>query len=406
MISRLAPLVLLLSWLAVVSAEVTPGEILIAEMNCAACHTASPELAARLASRQSPILGPGGAALNPEWIRTFLTDPQKEKPGTLMPDCLHGLAPEAKTEAADALTHYLVSLQPAPAPAPEADTALGDRLYHSVGCVMCHAPLHLPAGTKESPEKLAETALSSVPLGDALAAKYPLASLAAFLLEPLKTRPSGRMPSLQLTPAEAAAVAAYIAQGAKATAPFTLDPAKATRGRDLFAELNCGACHAGVTPGRPAKPLTALVARQPRGCLSARPAPSVPVFDLTARQKQVILSLLQQQDPLELPLEPEQQIRRTLTTLNCYACHVRERRGGIAPFRREYCATSDGRTDAPDELRIPPTLTKVGTRLDRAALLRSLTEPTPNRRMSTRMPLYGPANISHLPELIEQSDHR
>src|SRR5262245_56257407 len=39
-------------------AEVTPGEILFSEMNCAACHGGPKELETRLASRPSPRLGP------------------------------------------------------------------------------------------------------------------------------------------------------------------------------------------------------------------------------------------------------------------------------------------------------------------------------------------------------------
>ena len=37
-----------------------------------------------------------------------------------------------------------------------------------------------------------------------------LIALAAFLLDPLKTRPSGHMPNMKLTPDEAKAIAAYL----------------------------------------------------------------------------------------------------------------------------------------------------------------------------------------------------
>jgi cytochrome c2 len=71
--------------------EITPGEILISEMNCVACHAAPSELKARLASRTSPKLGKDGVRVTPQWLREFLADPLKTKPGTLMPDMLHSL---------------------------------------------------------------------------------------------------------------------------------------------------------------------------------------------------------------------------------------------------------------------------------------------------------------------------
>lgn len=67
----------------------------------------------------------------------------------------------------------------------------GRALYQSVGCVACHSP---------------EKALpGSLPLGP-LAEKYSLASLTAFLKDPLAARPGGRMPDSHLEHAEAEGV--------------------------------------------------------------------------------------------------------------------------------------------------------------------------------------------------------
>src|SRR5215204_571278 len=88
-------------------AEVTPGEILISEMNCVACHDAPADLKARLGARPSPRLGKDGVRLTPQWLREFLADPQKTKPGTLMPDMLQAMPPEQKSEVVEALAHYL-----------------------------------------------------------------------------------------------------------------------------------------------------------------------------------------------------------------------------------------------------------------------------------------------------------
>ncbi|HET6407557.1 MAG TPA: di-heme oxidoredictase family protein, partial [Chthoniobacteraceae bacterium] len=131
-------------------AEITPGEILISEMNCVACHDAPDAIKSRLASRQAPKLGADGVRPTAHWIREFLSDPQKTNPGTLMPDMLHALAPDQKAEAVEALTHYLVSAQGTAAKADRgasgAMIAEGERLYHDLGCVQCHAPTKLPTG--------------------------------------------------------------------------------------------------------------------------------------------------------------------------------------------------------------------------------------------------------------------
>src|SRR5438270_565229 len=93
-------------------AAIDPGEILIGEMNCVACHEAEEPIKSRLASRPSPRLDPAhGLRVAPAWLRAFLENPQATQPGTLMPDLLIGLDPPARAEAAEALTHYLIGLR-------------------------------------------------------------------------------------------------------------------------------------------------------------------------------------------------------------------------------------------------------------------------------------------------------
>src|SRR5688500_18092337 len=91
------------------TAEITPGEILAAEMNCTACHSASPDVVSRLAPRTAPKLGQ--LRLSPHWLRDFLMDPQKTKPDTLMPDMLHKVPAEEKPGVVEALVHFLVGNQ-------------------------------------------------------------------------------------------------------------------------------------------------------------------------------------------------------------------------------------------------------------------------------------------------------
>src|SRR5882762_3743395 len=190
------------------------GELLLGELNCLACHGADPTIKARLASKQAPVLGQGG--LTPQFLRKLLSDPQGAKPGTTMPDLLHDLPAPERTAAVDALVHFLVSTSTATNSAPmasdEAKIQQGRLLYHQVGCIACHAPQE-PVSALQSKGSPGETSKKdselldpeSIPLGD-LARKTTVDALARLLKDPLKIRPSGRMPSLNLTDAEANAI--------------------------------------------------------------------------------------------------------------------------------------------------------------------------------------------------------
>ncbi len=188
-----------------------PGEVLMGELQCIACHGADRTIADRLGNHSAPLLGAGGLRLEPQWIRAWLANPSASKPGTAMPHVLHGLPEATRGQAIDELTHFLVSAQPAGEPtfttADRARLDLGRELYHSLGCVACHTPVDRPA---DMPDDIFQRALKDgVPLGN-LAAKYPGGELTAFLKDPVKHRPSGRMPSLGLSDAEARAIATYL----------------------------------------------------------------------------------------------------------------------------------------------------------------------------------------------------
>ncbi len=122
-----------------------------------------------------------------------------------MPDLLHGNA-----EQSEALTHFLMSggnqefrrVMP-----DKAAVARGDSLYHSVGCVACHSPqngANSPADSVAFPE---------------LEKKWSFLGLKKFLIDPLATRPSGRMPSMHLTDREAGDLAHYLLRKTNLSSP-------------------------------------------------------------------------------------------------------------------------------------------------------------------------------------------
>ncbi|HRI12553.1 MAG TPA: c-type cytochrome [Verrucomicrobiota bacterium] len=189
---------------------VDEGEILLGELNCLACHSAPEAISRRINSRGAPKLGTDGLRLTPHWLRDWLSDPGKIKPGTLMPHAFHGLTPAQRSETAEELTQFLVSIQPAgPAAGVSADASRvekGGRLFNTVGCVACHAPTERG---DVSPKVFAAAQTNAVPMGD-LARKYPAAELVRFLREPVVFRPGGRMPALGLSETEATDLATFL----------------------------------------------------------------------------------------------------------------------------------------------------------------------------------------------------
>ncbi len=164
------------------------GRLLLGELGCVACHRA----AEPIAPKKGPVLAVVGDRLSPAWVREFVSDPHTTKPGTTMPRI------ETTPDELEALTHFLMSLRGPAAPDVRGGAPVpAAELFGKVGCAACHGPLGKPPFEGD------------VPLPD-LKAKYAsAASLARFLLDPLAVRPSGRMPKLNLTPAEAAALGAH-----------------------------------------------------------------------------------------------------------------------------------------------------------------------------------------------------
>ena len=152
--------------------------MLVSELGCTACH---PSEQNAFAAKPGPDLSAVGARVNGAHLRRFLASPSGVKPGTTMPDVLGHLPEAQRQDAANALAHYLATLGKLVASElPKADAVeRGAKLFHSVGCVACHAP--------EKPLP------GSVPVGP-LVEKYTVASLAEFLERPVDVRPGARMP--------------------------------------------------------------------------------------------------------------------------------------------------------------------------------------------------------------------
>lgn len=367
------------------------GGVLVNELRCASCHEGMDDSNMKAA----PDLRQVGARLNPAYLQRFIADPAALHPGTTMPGMLSAETAASRRAISEAITHYLLSLQEPVSPAektPEGNAQAGHELFHSVGCIACHSPRD-EAGKETS--TAGDVSLAHV------SAKYRPYALADFLLDPLKTRPSGRMPDMNLSKDEAASLASYLMDGAPSPESKRPTAPQVAAGRAAFKQFNCASCHQlddpGLNPVSQGPPLAEL--DPARGCLSDSPK-TAPDFHLSPSQVKSIRAALA--GPAEAPSAADQ-IKVKLTQLNCISCHVRDDYGGVAADRDAFFHSSEEAMG--NEARIPPPLTLTGAKLRPEWLNRVLYDRERVRPyMHTRMPHYGEQALKGLPAWLAGTD--
>ena len=195
---------------------------------------------------------------------------------------------------------------------------------------------------------------------------------------------------------------------------FVADPVKADEGRKLFQKLNCVACHAlGKQPETAVAAPRLAAINVDRGCLGNQPDPlggATPRFALSARQTAALRAAVRavsagggtpaNSAPANAAADA---IDRTLTTFNCYSCHQRGGKGGVAETRNASFLTNQ--PEMGDEGRIPPHLTGAGAKLTAEWLGNVFNNGAKDRPyMYTRMPKFGTANVGHLVAALAAAD--
>ena len=362
------------------------GKVLLSELACTACHVSGEPT---LAAKPGPDLSSVGSRVSGYHIRKFIAGPSSVKSGTTMPDVLGYLPPEERKKTAEALAHYLASLDSASVtftPPKQGAIARGKKLYHSIGCVACHSP---------------ESSLPDSVLLGPLEEQYSVASLTKFLVDPLAVRHGGRMPDLKLDRFEAQNIASYLLRNQTGlNSGFNPDPKLVTAGRTFFSKLRCDACHTtgeSISPVSNLPPLGRL--RPEHGCLSKEKG-NWPKYVLSDEQRDALR--LAVSEPIE-KISDADRITLTITRLNCLACHQRGELGGVTPERAVYFTGRD--ENLGDQGRLPPTLTGVGAKL-KAGWLREVMVNGASVRpyLDTRMPKFGAANAEALASHFKQLD--
>jgi cytochrome c2 len=274
---------------------------------------AGDKLAAGLDSREGPNLSQVGQRYQPSWLYHWLKNPQAVSPAAVMP-CVFSDDDQGRTELY-AVTRYLESLggpsqEMKPSKQLPESIKRGRQLFSTTGCVVCHPHAKEQAVAPEAPllYHLASATGPSrtYPLPDQSAKTTP-AHLAAYLLNPHKTDPSGRMPQVVTDAKDAQDLANFLClrkEAAKAlvlpAAPeadklrqvfFQVEQDAGARatfaklnesgqwmhlGQRLLAERNCLACHSMQAGKAPAPPKVAqanfdavkIPASHKRGCLA------------------------------------------------------------------------------------------------------------------------------------------
>ena len=84
---------------------VTGGRLLLGELNCLSCHSASNEIKAVVSAKKAPLLDEIGQRARIDWLREYLAKPHSVKPGTTMPDVIAALPEADRAGAVEALVH-------------------------------------------------------------------------------------------------------------------------------------------------------------------------------------------------------------------------------------------------------------------------------------------------------------
>ena len=402
------------------AAAIESGLLLLGELGCVNCHAAGTAQAVHLLPKRGPNLDKVGERLRPEWLVEYLKTPQAAKPGTTMPHALAGLSDSERDRTATAIAHFLAetgAFDDGSLPdSDKANAAEGLKIYERAGCAVCHG----------SRTKDAVPLPDQMPLVD-LDKKWSPRALDEFLKDPLHTRPSSRMPVLSLKDHDRRhVVASLLGTSPAPTATVSADTSLVEEGRAAFAAVGCANCHdlkgsdgKRIEPAVKPKPLAELMALD-SGCLAAAARKGSPHYPLDDTQRAAVAAAIRwlASPAAESVPTREQTIDRMLTSLNCYACHNRDGRGGTIPaaaitdddgepilkdVARDALFTSAVQ-ELGDEGRLPPTLTGVGDKLTAGFLREVLVEGGKDRGayMHTLMPKWHTKVAEPLAKLLAE----
>ena len=177
------------------------------------------------------------------------------------------------------------------------------------------------------------------------------------------------------------------------TENLPLEPALVAKGKDLFASMGCANCHQLDGEKKRLNAPAAANLKVEGGCLAATPKKGIPWYGLSGIQQTALSAALKKPLP-EKNDDLREIVKATMTALNCYACHEREKIGGVTEELSSHFTSTF--KEWGDEAAIPPSLNGVGAKLNPAYFKKILEQGAHDRPyMNTRMPKFGPS-AAHL----------
>jgi glucose/arabinose dehydrogenase len=372
---------------------VADGRAAARRLGCAGCHSrAFPGI-------HEPPPGPSladlGRRVERGWLIEWLGGPAGMRPVARMP----ALFPPDRRGY---IERWLIAQHLAAPPEsrdgaakePRGDHRLGRRAFAGLGCAACH---FLPDAPRAEQPDLGRSEIAG--LGDRFSAR----DLAAFIIDPSKRYPDGRMPRIPMEPNMASDIAAFLLLWSRPSsdAPAAEDPSSgeidaavrrlgATDPRGaaeaLIREKRCASCHPGI--GEAPTDAVPLRAGTSGGCLNGTTPPRFALDPSTRKALEACMAAAAR----ERHPSPCEERRRLLERLGCARCHQRDT--DRPPPLEEAGSTLGGAWLQTLPFQRAPRLTHALEKLHRAHVLSAVRDGVKGLRAASysyRMPAHGAA---------------
>ncbi len=366
------------------------GRLLADVLRCGHCH------AGMETPPSVPSLKSAGEHLSTSWIADWLeeTPPSNSDASARarrMP--YFGLT----REDAESLAAYLTARdQPQSRPASHQEIEIqfdrklldeGRLLFHTLGCLACHQLDSLGTSSWHSGGDLSA-------IGNKRSYKY----LERWLRDPAELNPNHRMPVFVLSHEERLALAAFLATrrtaGISDVDETTRDPEWVARGKLLFQQHRCGACH--EAPDGLRKPLSIAFPSHSGETADCLGEPALKAkrlgYRLPEKDRKNLAAYLRETslaDDASSPLDTSFHSRTLLARFQCQNCHARNQQPGISDHVPELLERLPALAPFASALA-PPALTGIGDKLRPAWLHQAVQGKAPRRRpwLKVRMPKF------------------
>ena len=240
---------------------ISQGELRFRQMFCTTCHSLAVTRAGEtklIGGDIGPELTKVGSKVNPDWLITWLRDPEGYLPHTRMPR--YGWSDEDLYKVTQYVTTKLVDsdlLRDVPEldPPTDAEIQLGRRLFTEKGCASCHVLEGLSPQKEFGPDLSAFGGknASELEFGGAKIPHNLVSYIQAKLEDPVSVNPASRMPQYNWNQADLDAVTTALLsmKGPPPTSAFEnlVVPRKESSFRatgpfaDLYERYKCYTCH-------------------------------------------------------------------------------------------------------------------------------------------------------------------